>query len=200
MAERRGDDGAERRLEAADEELQSSNEELQTTVAELEATNRELQSANEELLSINVELQAINDELRIRAEEVNEVNAFMESILMSLRGGVAVLDRTLTVQVWNAHAEELWGLRAGEAEHRPFLALDIGLPVGELREPLLAFLDGDQAPQTVELHAVDRRGRPARCQVSTSALLGSGGQTEGVIVLMEVLAPVADATGDASDR
>jgi two-component system CheB/CheR fusion protein len=194
---------ANRQLETAYEELQSSNEELETTNEELqstvevlETTNEELRSTNEELSSINVELQAINDELRIRTEEVNEVNAFMESILMSLRGGVAVLDRALTVQVWNAHAEELWGLRAPEAERRPFLSLDIGLPVGALREPLLAFVHGQQVPRTVELDAVNRTGQRIRCQVSTSALLGSDGATEGVIVLMEELVSAAEAVGD----
>ncbi len=45
---------------------------------------------------------------------------------------------------------------------------------------------------------MNRRGQRIRCQVSTSALLGSGGATEGVIVLMEELAPVADVSGDRS--
>ena len=115
-------------LQSANEELQTTNEELQSTNEELETMNEELQSTNEELSSINMELQAINDELRLRTEELNEVNAFMESILASMRGGVVVVDRELKVQVWNARAEDLWGLRPDEAEHRHLLSLDIGLP------------------------------------------------------------------------
>ena len=50
--------------------------------------------------------------------------------------GVVVLDRSLSIQVWNAHSSELWGLRADEAEGRNLLALELGLPVEELRGPL----------------------------------------------------------------
>ena len=119
----------QRELEASKVELENAYEELQSTVEELETTNEELQSTNEEL-------ETINDELRERTLELNEVNAFLETILTSMGVGVVVLDRSLSIQVWNAHSSELWGLRADEAEGRNLLALELGLPVEELRGPL----------------------------------------------------------------
>jgi two-component system CheB/CheR fusion protein len=69
----------------------------------------ELETTNEELQSTNEELETINDELRQRTVDLNEVNAFLESILLSLHAGVAVLDRELRVSAWNEQATELWG-------------------------------------------------------------------------------------------
>ena len=79
--------------------------------------------------STNEELQTINDELRRRTDGLNNVNAFLESILTSMRGAVVVLDRDFSIWVWNHRAEDLWGLRADEVRDRSFLNLDIGLPV-----------------------------------------------------------------------
>src|SRR5688572_30227523 len=94
-------------LQSTNEELETTNEELQSTVEELETTNEELQSTNEELETMNEELQSANDEmqttneeLRDRSIEINNLNAFMESILGSLEAAVVVLDRDLVVQVW----------------------------------------------------------------------------------------------------
>jgi hypothetical protein len=42
---------------------------------------------NEELQSTNEELQTINDELRLRTTELNQANAFLNSILGSLKAG-----------------------------------------------------------------------------------------------------------------
>ena len=114
-------------LETTNEELQSANEELQTTNEELQSTNEELETMNEELQSTNEELETINDELRDRTSELNRVNGFLEAMLTSLAVGVAVVDREQRVQVWNQHAEDLWGLRRDEALDRPLLALDVGL-------------------------------------------------------------------------
>ena len=43
---------------------------------------------NEELQSTNEELETMNDELRQRTVELNDVNAFLETILASLGVGV----------------------------------------------------------------------------------------------------------------
>jgi two-component system, chemotaxis family, CheB/CheR fusion protein len=172
-------------LETANEELQSTNEELETTNEELQSTNEELETMNEELQSTNEELETTNDELRERTDELNELAAFMESILASLRAGVAVLDLDLRVHAWNGYAADLWGLRSDEVQGTPFLSLDIGLPLEPLAGPLHAALrDGDE-PESIVLAAVNRRGKPIECKVSFTKLTTPEQKLSGVFVLME---------------
>jgi two-component system CheB/CheR fusion protein len=59
---------------------------------------------NVELQSANQELQAISEELRRRTTSLHDVNAFLESVPLSLAAGVAVLDPGLRVQAWNEAA------------------------------------------------------------------------------------------------
>jgi two-component system CheB/CheR fusion protein len=173
-------------LETTNEELHSTVEELETTNEELQSTNEELETMNEELQSTNDELQTINDELRERSDSLNEANAFLESMLTSLRTGVAVLDRELKVLVWNRQAEDLWGLRAEEAERAAFLSLDIGLPLVTLAQPLRSCLAGALESHETLLPARNRRGRAIVCKTTLYPLLAKGGEPpRGVIVLME---------------
>jgi two-component system, chemotaxis family, CheB/CheR fusion protein len=173
-------------LETTNEELQSSNEELETTNEELQSTNEELEAMNEELQSTNEELQTVNDELQRRSEELNQSNAFLESILASLKGGVVVVDRDLCIQTWNYKAEDLWGIRTGEAIAQNFLNLDIGLPVEQLRNPIRACLSGASTEGTViSLAAINRRGRSIKCNITCTPLTGMYGSIQGVILLME---------------
>ena len=173
-------------LETTNEELQSSNEELETTNEELQSTNEELETMNEELQSTNEELQTVNDELQRRSEELNQSNAFLESILTSLKGGVVVVDRDLRVQIWNHKSEDLWGLRHDEALEQNFLNLDIGLPVDQLR-PFIRECLNDDPSDCVEilLAAVNRRGKHFQCRVTCTPLIGTQRQVQGVILLME---------------
>jgi two-component system, chemotaxis family, CheB/CheR fusion protein len=182
-------------LETTNEELQSTNEELETTNEELQSTNEELETMNEELQSTNEELEALNDELRTRTDDLNDVNAFLEAILGSLDTGIAVLDRDLRVTAWNGHATELWGITSDEVVSARFLDLDFGLPVGQLRDPIKATLDGGEHHSAV-LEAVDRRGRPVTVRVSFSQLVHDSG-SRGVIVLME---PNPDGSAPARGR
>ncbi len=179
-------------LQSANEELETTNEELQSTVEELETTNEELQSINEELETTSEESQSINEELRTvnlefqgRSEELNQVNAFMESILASLRGSVIVLDADLRVQIWNSQSAELWGLRGDEIQGKPFLTLDIGLPVAALRQPVQDCLAGDRTSQELQMEARNRRGQPIVCKITVSPLRGSSDTICGVILLTE---------------
>jgi two-component system CheB/CheR fusion protein len=175
-------------LETTNEELQSSNEELETTNEELQSTNEELETMNEELQSTNEELQTVNDELQRRSEELNRSNAFLESILTSLKGGVIVVNRNLHVQIWNHKAEDMWGLRPEEAVEQNFLNLDIGLPVEQLRQPIRDCLSGPAGGcSEVVLNAINRRGRNIQCRVTCTPLIGEQGQIQGVILLMEEL-------------
>jgi two-component system CheB/CheR fusion protein len=173
-------------LETTNEELHSTVEELETTNEELQSTNEELETMNEELQSTNEELQTINDELRLRSDELNRLNAFLESVFTSVRAGVVVLDRERRVLVWNSRAEELWGLRADEVEQAHFLNLDIGLPVGQLAQPIRDALAGDLPSYEAVVPCTNRRGRPIDCRVTIVPLLGRGDdRPRGVIIQME---------------
>src|SRR5205807_73129 len=144
----------------------STIEELETTNEELQSTNEELETINEELQSTNEELQTMNEEIQTRSGELNRVNAYLSSVLASLRAGVVVLDCDLRVQVWNDRAADLWGLRADEVQGKHLLNLDIGLPVAELKGLLKAALSGASSHQEVTLDATNRRGKAVRCRVS----------------------------------
>ncbi|HEX5927250.1 MAG TPA: CheR family methyltransferase [Baekduia sp.] len=176
---------SKRELEQAYEELQSTVEELETTNEELQSTNEELETMNEELQSTNEELETINDELRTRTLELDEVNAFLETILVSMGLAVAVLDARQSVQVWNRHAEDLWGLRSDEAVGQYFLGLDIGLPVDQLRGGIRTALRDADGRGEVVVEATNRRGRAIRCAVTALPLVVGTDEVTGVILLME---------------
>jgi two-component system, chemotaxis family, CheB/CheR fusion protein len=172
-------------LETTNEELQSTVEELETTNEELQSTNEELETMNEELQSTNEELQTMNDELRGRGLDLNVSNAFLESILASLRSAVVVLDRAQRIQVWNAGAVDLWGLRTEEALGEYFFELDIGLPVRTLHAPVGEVLSGRAKEESTVVPATSRKGRGLQCRVTVTPLFGSDRQIAGVIVLMD---------------
>ena len=184
-------------LQSTNEELETTNEELQSTVEELETTNEELQSTNEELETMNEELQStneelttINDELRRRSDELNAATDFMESVLTSLRGGVAVLDTALRIEVWNERAFDLWGVRGDEVRGVHFMMLDIGLPVQVLAKPIRACLQGEREIEEVTVPAINRRGKSIRCAVTITPMRqGTDDGIRGVIVVMEEEAP-----------
>jgi two-component system CheB/CheR fusion protein len=188
-------------LQSTNEELETTNEELQSTVEELETTNEELQSTNEELETMNEELQStneeletVNEELHERSDEVRLVNVFLESILSSLRGGVAVVDADFLIHVWNSNAEDLWGVRGDEVRGKNLLNLDIGLPVDQLKPLLRACLAGDSGFREITLDATNRRGKPIRCKVTCTPMIGDG--VARVILLMEEQTPAIAVDGE----
>jgi two-component system, chemotaxis family, CheB/CheR fusion protein len=178
-------------LETTNEELQSTVEELETTNEELQSTNEELETMNEELQSTNEELQTMNDELRNRSTDLNSVNSFLESIFTSLRSAVVVVDRDFHVVVWNNRAADMWGVRPDEAHRQNFMGLDIGLPVGNLRQPIRDILRGAEDFIEVSVPAVNRRGRRIECRVNLSPLRQEDRTVDGAILLMEEKQPDA---------
>lgn len=129
----------------------------------------------------------MNDELRHRTGELNELNAFLETILTTIGLAVTVLDRQQHVQIWNGEAREMWGLTPDEVEDRHLQSLDFGLPVEKLKPALRACLSGESQQEVVVLDATNRRGKAFQCQVTCLPLHGSGdGTVSGVIMLMEV--------------
>jgi two-component system CheB/CheR fusion protein len=124
--------------------------------------------------------------LRLRSEELNRANVFLNSILTGMRDGVIVVDRDLTVLIWSVRAEDLWGLRADEVVGQPFLNLDIGLSVDQLKHPMRSILNGERANrQSLHLRATNRRGKPIECVIQCTPLQGTNGEPGGVILLME---------------
>jgi two-component system CheB/CheR fusion protein len=177
-------------VQSTNEELQTTNEELQSTVEELETTNEELQSTNEELETLNEELQStneeletINEEIRVRSTNLNQTNAFLESVMGSLRDGVIVVDRDLKILAWNNKSEDLWGLRSDEVQGKHFLNLDTGLPMEPLLQPVRACLQA-AGPQRIELEATNRRGRKIQCAINCTPLLDLDGTIRGAIILV----------------
>ncbi|GAB1511873.1 hypothetical protein JCM33774_39150 [Actinophytocola sp. KF-1] len=104
--------------------------------------------------------------------------------MSSIAACVVVLDADLRVRSWNRGAEELWGLRAAEADSADFFTLDFGLPAGGLRELVRRCHTEGRRMGPVELAAVDRRGRSFPCAVTCTPLNSDGG---GVVRLMESL-------------
>jgi len=106
-------------------------------------------------------------------------------VLTGLRAAAVVVNHNLNVLVWNKRAEDLWGLRSDEVQGRSLLNLDIGLPVGQLRDVIRPCLNGDSDHQQVELDAVNRRGKKIKCRVTCTPLVTPSKKREGVILLME---------------
>jgi two-component system CheB/CheR fusion protein len=174
-------------LETTNEELQSTVEELETTNEELQSTNEELETMNEELQSTNEELQNINDQLRVSTSQLDDANAFLETVLASLRAGVVVVDHDMRIRVWNQRAEDLWGLRSHEVVGQHFLNLDIGLPFDQLRPLLREVLGEDGGAAEVAVEAVNRRGRAITVRVAATPLGARepGTDNDGAIIVME---------------
>ena len=174
------------RLRQLSEELQAASRELETAYEELQSTNEELETTNEELQSTNEELQTINEELRLRSVDLDQVNLFLTSILASLRGGVIVLDSEMKVQFWNDKSEDFWGLRADEARGRPFLSLDIGLPVAALLPVIQRCLSHPESHQETKVDTLNRRGKPVRCHVEVMPLIDPGVSRDIQGVLLQI--------------
>jgi two-component system CheB/CheR fusion protein len=189
-------------LQSTNEELETTNEELQSTVEELETTNEELQSTNEELETMNEELQStneeletVNEELRQRGVDLARSNIFLSGILRSVPLGVVVLNDELRVELWNDVAADMWGLRHDEVHGRQFLALDIGMPLERLRQPLITLAQTPDRPAEVTMAATNRRGRSITVRVFCASAGSGADHGRGVILLMqEVSADVHERT------
>ena len=142
---------------------------------------------NEELQSTNEELQTVNEELRQRSEELDPPQRLPRvGMLGEPALGAVVVERELDVEMWNHRAEDLWGLRADEVQGKHLLGLDIGLPVEQLRQPILSLM------QSPDRHgrAQSRRDQPARAPIALHVSLANVGEAEhglGIIVLMQEL-------------
>jgi two-component system, chemotaxis family, CheB/CheR fusion protein len=142
---------------------------------------------NEELQSTNEELETINEELRKRSLELDEVNALLETILTTMGVAVVMVDRDLTVRLWNSGSTDMWGVRPDEAEGQHLLGLDLGLPVERLKAPLRTILRNGQERIELVLDATNRRGRAIDCRVVALPFSVDGADASGAILIMEEL-------------
>lgn len=139
----------------------------------------------------------MNEELRHRTAELNENNAFLETVLRTIGLAVAVVDRQQHIVMWNGRAYDLWGLTTEEVENQNLLALEFGLPVSQLRSQLRACLSGGSAREQVTIDATNRRGRRFQCRVTCLPLQADNdGVVAGVIMMMEA----ASASSDGDRR
>ena len=130
------------------------------------------------------EVQDTKARLEERQRELDRLNLFLEGILGNLGLAVVVLDAEQRVQIWNAAAQDLWGMRPEEVEGLAFSALDIGLPVAQLAEGIGQALADPPSSSEAVLAAVNRKGRDFTCVVRTLSLGDANGNRHGVILLM----------------
>lgn len=141
-----------------------------------------LQASNEELRRDNSELRTIAAELRTRTDELNAVTAFLQSVLTSLRGAVVVLDTGLTIRVWNAEAQRLWGIKRRVAMQSRLHELDLGFGQECLTPSIEACLRADVSAD-VQVEVRRPSGDRAAYTVSVTPLLGPGPSVHGVTLL-----------------
>jgi two-component system CheB/CheR fusion protein len=80
----------------------------------------------------------------------------------------------------------MWGLRSEEAVGQHVLSLDIGLPVVELHPMLRRQAEGTgESHETLEVDAVNRRGRRIRVRATVSAFQHSPGERGGAVLVMD---------------
>ena len=176
---------ANEELETTNEELQSTNEELETTNEELQSTNEELETTNEELRSTNEQLEAVNEELRRQSDEASEYRSYAEAVLRSMDTGVIVLDHDIKIRSWNRWSENTWGLRSEEVLGQRLSSIDMGLPVLKLTADIQRVLGGESRQTSVELKALDRRGRMLDFRVLLLPLLYSPQDARGIVLIIE---------------
>ncbi|MBW8752613.1 MAG: PAS domain S-box protein [Sphingomonadales bacterium] len=176
---------ANEELETTNEELQSTNEELETTNEELQSTNEELETLNEEARSSNEEMESVNEELHIQAEQAAGYRLHLESVLRAMNGGIVVLDERRNIQSWNRWSENTWGLRTEDVMGKNFDALDIGLPIHQLREALNAVHANREEATEQVVEGVDRRGRRILCRIRMTGLLDETGESHGAVLVFQ---------------
>jgi two-component system CheB/CheR fusion protein len=157
-------------LEDTIQQLGTANEELQATNEELMASNEELQSTNEELQSVNEELYSVNSEYQSKLQEVNEVNADLETLTRATGLPIVFLDDTLRVTRYTPQVVEIFSLRDSDIG-RPITDFSHGLEDADLFEILRDALEFGE-PRQFETR--DAAGRAWLVRVVPFAGRGDG--------------------------
>ncbi|HZU23153.1 MAG TPA: CheR family methyltransferase [Terriglobales bacterium] len=174
---------ANEELETTNEELQSTNEELETTNEELQSSNEELETTNEELQSLNEELENMNEELEHRTQELTQVNARYTGTLQSMPWPVVLVDTRERIQLWNAAAQELFGVGATSV-----VGVDIDkLPLEEAARKTLvrrfrAVIAKGKASVLNRIHLRDHQSL-GEFDIHFTPVSTSSGAVEGVLIM-----------------
>ena len=104
--------------EAVNEELQSANEELLSGSEELQSLNEELETGKEELQSSNEELIVVNQEMVGLNEQVTRARDYAESVIMTIRESLLVLDKNLRIKSANTAFYKTFQVNELETEGR----------------------------------------------------------------------------------
>jgi two-component system CheB/CheR fusion protein len=130
-------------------------------------------------------MESVNEELRIQAEQASSYRLHLESVLRAMNGGIIAIDARHAIQSWNRWSENTWGLRAEEVMGSSLEALDIGVPVHQLRDALAAVQNGREEQAEKILEGVDRRGRRILCRVRVSGQLDEQGGNQGFVLVFQ---------------
>ena len=141
-------------LQATIEELETSNEELQSTNEELVASNEELQSTNEELQSVNEELYTVNTEYQKKIEELTQLNADMNNLLMNTDIGIVYLDKNLRIRKYTSKITKIINVMDMDIG-RPIKHISINVDYPKFSEDIQMVLD-TLKPKEVEIQ--DKQG------------------------------------------
>ncbi|MEM8981909.1 MAG: CheR family methyltransferase [Pseudomonadota bacterium] len=98
-------------LKNAINELETSNEELQSTNEELMSSNEELQSTYEELQSTNEELYSVNAKHQSKIDELDALNADINSLLESSNIATVFLDRNGAIRKFTPAIQNIFDLK-----------------------------------------------------------------------------------------
>jgi two-component system CheB/CheR fusion protein len=174
---------ANEELETTNEELHSSNEELETTNEELQSTNEELETTNEELQSLNEELENMNEELEHRTQELHSVNQRYAETLQSMPWPVVLVDSEENIQLWNAAAQQLFGVGATSVVG---VGLD-GLPIAsEARKALVRRFRAvmlKPRPSMMRFEGLRIDHKVATFNVHFTPVLGADSKVDGVLIM-----------------
>lgn len=119
------------------EQPQFAVKEAAAAIHMLQDVSEALDSKTEEMESANEELLAINQELQLRNEQITEAYDYAESVFVTIREAVVVLDRDLRIKKANKSFYQLFRIREDEAEGRLIYGLgDRQLNIPRLRELL----------------------------------------------------------------
>jgi PAS domain S-box-containing protein len=160
------------------------------TIAEVEVANIAIRLAVLVGTAIGVGVLAdVEERERLQVSSLSvaarEREAFIRSVVESLREGVIALDRQGRIVAWNRALADRYGVPAAAAMGRPLLELNPSLARETFATPLRALLAGEVEEFTLENyeHQTLRRGQ-VTMNVKGS-LLRHGGQPTGAVLLIE---------------
>lgn len=100
--------------ETSREEMKASNEELQSANEELRSTMEELETSKEELQSVNEELSTMNQENRHKVEELAQLSADLQNLLIATDIATLFLDREFHILRFTPALGELFNVRLND--------------------------------------------------------------------------------------